>query len=460
MKREHAARRRRLMHMMGKGSIAIVPTAPVRRRNRDVEYPYRPDSDFYYLTGFPEPEAVAVLVPGRSQGEYILFCRERDPKQELWTGRRAGQEGAREHYGADDAFPIGDLDEILPGLLENRDKVFYTMGRCPEFDHKIPAWLERIRSKSRAGVHAPAEIVSLDPLLHEMRLFKSRREITLMRRAARISAAAHVRAMQCCRPGLREYHLEAELLASFMRQGARSPAYPPIVGGGANACILHYTDNADELRDGDLVLVDAGAEYQYYAADITRTYPVGGRFTPAQRELYELVLAAQTAAIDKVRPGNHWQDPHTAAVRVLTRGLRDLGLLRGDLRTLIKTEAYKRFFMHRTGHWLGMDVHDVGNYKVEGHWRLLEPGMVLTVEPGLYVPAGSKGVARKWWNIGIRIEDDVLVTREGCEILSAGVPKTVNEIEALMEGAQKPSPAARGGRRRRVSIQAPGRGKM
>ncbi len=434
MMKEFARRRRRLMQMMGRDSIAILPTAPVQLRNRDVEYPYRPDSDFFYLTGFPEPHALLVLLPGRSQGEYILFCQERDPKLEIWTGSRAGQEGARGEYGADDAFPIGDIDDILPGLMENREKVFYTIGSCPEYDHKIPEWLKQIRQKSRAGVQAPGEIVSLDHLLHEMRLFKSRREISLMRRAAKISAAAHIRAMQCCRPGLYEYHLEAELIATFMRHGCRSTAYPPIVGGGANGCVLHYTANDAELKDGDLVLIDAGAELDNYAADITRTFPVNGCFSPAQRDIYELVLAAQEAAIAKIVPGNHWQDPHHAALRVLTRGLRDLGLLRGDLRTLLKKEACKRFFMHRTGHWLGMDVHDVGDYKVGGVWRLLEAGMVMTVEPGLYIPAGSRGVAKKWWNIGVRIEDDVLITRQGCDILSKDVPRTVAGIEALMGG--------------------------
>ena len=435
MMKEFARRRRRLMQMMGRDSIAILPTAPLQLRNRDVEYPYRPDSDFYYLTGFPEPRAVLVLLPGRGAGEYILFCQERDPKMERWTGSRAGQEGACELYGADDAFPIGDIDEILPGLMENREKVFYTMGGSQEYDHKIPEWLKQIRQKSRAGIQAPGEIVSLDHLLHEMRLFKSRREVSLMRRAAKISATAHVRAMQCCRPGLFEYHLEAELIATFMRNGCRHTAYPPIVGGGANACVLHYTANDAELKDGDLVLIDAGAELDNYAADITRTFPVNGCFTPAQREIYELVLAAQEAAIAKIVPGNHWQDPHHAAVRVLTRGLRDLGLLRGDLRTLLKKEACKRFFMHRTGHWLGMDVHDVGDYQVGGVWRLLEPGMVMTVEPGLYIPAGSRGVAKKWWNIGVRIEDDVLVTRHGCDVLSKDAPKTVAAIERLMATA-------------------------
>ncbi len=429
---EYAKRRKRLMHMMGRDGIAILPTMPVATRNRDIEYPYRPDSDFYYLTGFSEPQSVLVLIPGRTQGSYILFCRERDPDLELWTGPRHGSEGARAVYGADDAFPISDIDEILPGLLENREKVYYTMGSSPEYDQKIPAWLKQIRQKSRAGVHVPGEIVSLEHLLHEMRLFKSRKEISLMRRVARISAQAHVRAMQVCRPGMWEYQIEAELLHVFMRNGCRHTAYPPIVGGGANACILHYTDNNAQLQDGDLLLIDAGAELENYAADITRTFPVNGRFTEPQRLIYELVLEAQLAAIDKIRPGNHWMDPHRAAVRVLTRGLRGLGLLRGDLRTLIKKEAYKRFFMHRTGHWLGMDVHDVGDYKVGDAWRMLEPGMVMTVEPGLYIPAGSKGIAKKWWNIGVRIEDDVLVTRHGCDVLSKDVPKSVEEIEALM----------------------------
>jgi Xaa-Pro aminopeptidase len=427
-------RRRRLMQMMGKGGIAVLPTAAVSLRNRDVEYPYRHDSDFHYLTGFGEPHAVMVLVPGRPEGEFILFCRERDPQMELWNGRRAGLDGARADYGADVACAIDTLDDVLPGLLENRDKVYYTMGSDPEFDQRIAHWLKRVRRKSRAGVNPPVEIVSLEHLVHEMRLFKGPEEAALMRKAANISAAAHCRAMRACRPGMTEYQLEAELLHEFVAHGARSPAYPSIVGGGANACILHYTDNEDVLKDGDLVLIDAGAEYRGYAADITRTFPVNGRFSDAQRDVYEWVLEAQQAAIAKVRPGNHWNDPHNAAVRVLTRGLIDLGLLKGELRALIKSGAYRRFFMHRTGHWLGMDVHDVGDYKIGDSWRLLEPGMVLTVEPGLYIPAGSKGVARRWWNIGIRIEDDVMVTRGGNEVLTHAVPKSVAEVEALMSG--------------------------
>jgi len=432
--KEFAKRRTRLMHMIGEGSIVIMPSTPVCYRNRGVEYPYRPDSDFYYLTGFPEPEAVAILIPGRKQGEFIMFCRERDPKMEIWTGPRIGQERACSVYGADDAFPIDDIDEILPGLLEDHDKVYYTMGSNQEFDHKIMDWLNQIRQKSRAGIHTPAEFVALDHLLHEMRLFKSAGEIKAMRRAAKISAVAHRRAMQICRPGMMEYQVEAELIHEFMRNGARSPAYPSIVGGGSNACVLHYTDNSAVLNDGDLLLIDAGAEYEGYAADITRTFPVNGRFNKSQAAVYEVVLAAQLAAIEKVKPGNHWNDPHDAAVRALTKGLIELGLLKGNLRELIKKEAYRRFYMHRTGHWLGMDVHDVGDYKIGNVWRLLEPGMVMTVEPGIYIPDRSKGIAKRWWNIGVRIEDDVLVTRDGYQVLSGDVPKSVKEIETLMAG--------------------------
>lgn len=428
---EFARRRRQLMRMMGPQSIAILPAAPERTRNRDVEYPYRPDSDFYYLTGFAEPEAVLVLIPGRKHGEFILFCRERDPLLETWTGRRNGPERAGERFGAEDAFPITDIDDILPGLMEDRERVFYTMGSQPSFDNRVIGWVNRIRAQSRGGQRAPEEFVTLEHLLHDMRLYKSRAELKAMRKAAAISTAAHRRAMQACRPGMMEYEIEAEFHYAFRRAGA-DWAYPSIVGGGANACILHYTENNAPLADGDLLLIDAGAEYECYAADISRTFPVNGRFSDAQKSLYEVVLQAQLAAIEQVKPGNHWNQPHDTAVRVLTEGLVELGLLKGKPAKLINDEAYRRFYMHRTGHWLGMDVHDVGDYKVGGEWRVLEPGMVLTVEPGLYVPAGSKGVARKWWDIGIRIEDDVLVTKNGCEVLTGAVPKTVDEIEALM----------------------------
>ena len=433
-KKEFARRRRQLMRMMGKGGIAILPAAPPRVRNRDAEYAYRQDSDFLYLTDFDEPESVAVLIPGRKHGEYIVFCRERDALRETWDGRRVGPEGVVEHYGADDAFPIADIDDILPGLIEQSERVYYTMGVHPEFDGRLMGWVNALRAQVGAGRHTPQEFVALDHLLHDMRLYKSRSEAATMRRAARIAADAHLRAMRVCRPGMKEYEIEAEFLHEFRRHGT-VPSYQPIVGGGENGCILHYTENRDPLRDGDLLLIDAGCEYDYYASDITRTFPVGGRFSPSQRAIYDVVLEAQLAAIDAVRPGNHWNEPHDAAVKAITRGLAKLGLLKGRLPTLIKNEAYKRFFMHRTGHWLGMDVHDVGDYKVGDEWRVLEPGMVLTIEPGIYVPADSKGVAKKWWGIGVRIEDDVMVTKTGHEVLSRHAPKDPDEIEALMRAA-------------------------
>lgn len=432
--KEFGRRRRQLMRMMGKGGIAILPAAPPRIRNRDAEYAYRQDSDFLYLTDFAEPESVAVLIPGRSHGEYVLFCRERDPLRETWDGRRAGPEGAVERHGADDAFPIADIDDILPGLIEQSERVYYTMGVHPEFDGRLMGWVNTLRAQVGAGRHTPQEFVALDHLLHDMRLYKSRSEAAALRKAARIAADAHRRAMQNCRPGMREYEIEAEFLHEFRRHGA-VPSYQPIVGGGENGCILHYTENRDSLRNGDLLLIDAGCEYEFYASDITRTFPVSGTFTPTQRAVYDVVLEAQLAAIEKVSPGNHWNEPHDAAVRTITRGLVKLGLLKGRLPTLIKNESYKRFFMHRTGHWLGMDVHDVGDYKVGDEWRVLEPGMVLTIEPGIYVPAGSKGVAKKWWNIGVRIEDDVLVTRDGHEVLSRHAPKDPDEIESIMRAA-------------------------
>lgn len=436
-------RRDELMRIMGEG-VAVIPTAPVLIRNRDVHFPFRADSDFYYLTGFNEPEALAVLVPGRPEGEFVLFCRDKDPEREIWDGRRAGPEGARERYGADQALPISEADRVLPGLLENQRKVFYSMGRHADLDTRIMGWLNEVRGRARAGVAAPAEFVDLDHVLHELRLIKRADEIKLMRRAARIAAAGHQRAMKACRPGMHEYELEAELLYEFRRQGSQSPAYPSIVGGGANGCILHYVENESPLRDGDLVLIDAGAELDGYASDITRTFPVNGRFTPPQRELYQLVLEAQAAAITVSVPGRHWNEPHEQAVQVLTGGLVDLGLLEGDVDTLIEKGAYRRFYMHRTGHWLGLDVHDVGDYKVDGAWRQLEPGMVLTVEPGLYI-SPAPDLDEQFWNIGIRIEDDVLVTQNGNEVLSADAPKTIADIESLMRGSRPKGRAARTG---------------
>ncbi|MEQ8230619.1 MAG: Xaa-Pro aminopeptidase [Gammaproteobacteria bacterium] len=432
-KREFARRRKRLMDLVEPGSIIIQPNAPERVRNRDVYYPFRSDSDFYYLSGFPEPESVLVLVPDRPQGEFLLFCREKDAEQETWHGRRAGLEGACAEYGADDAFPITDLDDILPGLLENKERIYYTMGRYADFDQRLVSWLNRVTSKGRAGVHAPDQFVSLGHVVHEMRLFKSSQELKAMRRAAVITAEAHQRAMEVCRPGMREYQVEAELLHCFMRNGARAPAYPSIVGSGANSCILHYTENGATMKDGDLLLIDAGAEYDYYAADVTRTFPVGGEFSEHQRLAYEIVLEAQAAAIAEVRPGNGWNEPHEAAVEVITRGLIDLGILKGRLRKLIDSEAYRPYYMHKTGHWLGMDVHDVGDYKLADEWRIFEPGMVTTIEPGLYFAASVRDLPKDWWNIGIRIEDDVLVTETGHEVLTVDAPKSVEDVQAAMQ---------------------------
>jgi Xaa-Pro aminopeptidase len=430
---EFAQRRRQLMRMMGRGAIAILPAAPVRMRNNDVEYSYRQDSDFFYLTGFSEPEAVAVLIPGRSQGEFILFVRDRDPHRETWDGSRTGPEGATRRYKADDAFPITDIDEILPGLLENRSRIFYTMGIHQDFDHRVVGWVNALRTLSKQGMHVAHEFLALDHLLHDMRLYKSRAELELMRRAAGIGVAAHRRAMAYCQPGRWEYEVMAEIVHEFRRNDADT-SYHPIVGSGRNSCVLHYRDNNAELKDGDLLLIDAGCEYRYYASDITRTLPVSGRYSPEQRAVYEIVLEAQRAAIGKVRAGNHWNEPHDAAVRAITHGLVKLGLLKGKPASLIRDSAYKPFFMHRTGHWLGMDVHDVGDYKVDGEWRVLEPGMVTTVEPGIYIPAGMPRVARKWWNIGVRIEDDVVVTRGAPEVLTAGLPTEPDEIERAMNG--------------------------
>ena len=433
--KEFSKRRKHLMQDMGKDSIAILPTAIEQVRNRDVNFPFRPDSDFLYLTGFWEPEAVLVLIPGRKHGEYVLFCREKDEAQEIWHGRREGQEGALEKYGADDSFPITDIDEILPGLMENKTRVFYTMGIHSDFDQRLTGWVNQLKQKVRMGVNAPGEFVALDHPLHEMRLYKTACEIKMMKKAAQISAKAHQRLMQFCEPDKYEYQLEAEFIHECMMNGGREQAYPSIVGGGENGCILHYTENSSALKDGELVLIDAGTEYQGYASDITRTFPVNGRFSPEQKALYELVLNAQAAAIKEVYPGNHWNAPHEAAVKVITKGLVHLGLLKGRVDKLIKEEAYKPFYMHRTGHWLGIDVHDVGDYKIDNEWRMLENGMVLTIEPGLYTGDNRK-IPKKWRNIGIRIEDDVRVTRNGHEILSINAPKAVAEIEQIMATAK------------------------
>jgi Xaa-Pro aminopeptidase len=420
------------MELIGTNGIAILAAAPERVRSRDTLFIYRQDSDFYYLTGFSEPEAVAVLMPGRAQGEFLLFCRERNPEREQWDGPRAGPEGAVADYGADDAFPITDLDDILPGLLERSDRVYYSIGGN-EFDQRLLAMIKTLNTKRQSG-HAPSELVALDHLLHEMRLFKSRAEVAAMRQAARIAAGAHGRAMRACRPGMREYELEAEFLHEFRRHGAEC-SYPPIVAAGANACTLHYRSNDAALVDGEMVLIDAGCELAMYASDVTRTFPINGRFSVPQRELYEVVLEANRAATAKAVVGNHWNDPHEAAVGAVTRGLKQLGLLAGRVPALVKALAYRQFFMHKTGHWLGLDVHDVGDYKVADHWRLLEPGMVMTIEPGVYVSPNDRSFDKRWRGIGIRIEDDVQVTRDGPDVLSKGLPTTVAEIETHMSAS-------------------------
>jgi Xaa-Pro aminopeptidase len=429
-----AGRRQRLVQAMP-GAVAVIPTAPERTRNRDTHYPYRYDSYFYYLTGFQEPEAVLVLVAD-PQPRSILFCRERSVEREIWDGFRHGPEGARERFGFDEAHPIAALDDAMPALLADRAALWYPVGADPEWDARAMRWLNAVRANARSGVAAPWQLHDVRAPLDDMRLVKDAQELALMRQAAAISAGAHRRAMQATRPGRNEYEIEAELLHEFRRSGSQFPAYWPIVAGGANACVLHYVSNDAPLADGGLVLIDAGCELDGYAADITRTFPVNGRYSGAQREVYELVLAAQRAALGEVRAGKAWNEPHDAAVKVLAQGMLDLKLLPGSLDAVLEKEAYKRFYMHRTGHWLGLDVHDAGEYKRAGQWRALAPGMTLTVEPGLYIRAADD-VPERLRDIGVRIEDDVLVTQAGCEVLTADAPKGVAEVEALMRDARR-----------------------
>ena len=428
---EFARRRRQLMRMAGEDAILVLPAAPERVRSHDTHYPYRQDSDFWYLSGFPEPDAVLVLVPGRKHGEAILFCRERDPEREGWDGPRAGQDGAVNDYGMDDAYPIDDLDEILPGLLEGRSRVYYHFGRDADFDLKLIGWVNRVREQVRHGAQPPHEFLELGHLLHELRLFKSKDELKLMQRAADISVQAHEAGMRAAHAGIHEYELQADIERVFRANDAW-PAYGSIVGAGSNACVLHYRANNARAVDGDLVLVDAGAEFRGYAADITRTFPVNGRFTAPQRALHDLVGAAQVAALAQARPGIPYEAGHLAAVETLTEGLLQLGLLKGKLEKNISSGQYKRFYRHKTGHWLGLDVHDVGEYRLAGDSRLLEPGMVFTIEPGLYVSADDTSVDAKWRGIGIRTEDDVLVTAEGPVVLTDALARSSDQIEALM----------------------------
>lgn len=417
---------------MEPNSIALLAAAPPRVRNSDAEYLYRQNSDFHYLTGFTEEKALLALIPGRKQGEVVLFCQQKDKAKELWHGTLMGPDVARKELEIDDAFPVDDMDDILPGLIEGRDRVYYSMGKDDRFDNQVMNWLKVIRSKAKIGAHPPGEFLMLDHLLHELRLIKSTNEIKLMQQAAKISAEGHKRAMAYCRPGIREYELEAELLHAFTRNGSRAPAYTSIVATGDNACILHYIENDSEVKAGDLVLIDAGCEYGHYASDITRTFPANGKFSPEQKAIYNIVLKAQLAAIEAIRPGVPWDEPHNISVKIITQGLVRLGIMNGRPSQLIKSEAYKDFYMHRIGHWIGMDVHDVGDYKIDDDWRLLEPGMVTTVEPGIYISPSNKKVPKKWRGIGVRIEDDVLITRNGSKVLSADIPKTIQEIESFM----------------------------
>ncbi len=429
---EFSRRRRELMALMDPNSIAILPSADLKLRNGDVEYLFRQDSDFHYLTGFDEPDAVFVLIPGRAHGEAILFCQERDDLHERWHGKVTGPERAAQLYGMDDAFPIADIDDILPGLIEGRSKLYYAMGVNNDFDRQVIDWVQLINANDEIGAQPPGEFVQLGQYLHELRLYKSAPEIELMKLAAAATRDAHIRAMQAVAPGVMEYEVDAELRYAFARGGARFAAYPSIVGGGNNACVMHYLENNDQLMDGDLVLIDAGGEYEGYASDVTRTLPVSGQFTDTQKSVYDIVLRAQEAAINEVQPGNTWNMPHEAAVRVITQGLLDLGLLCGDIESLIETEAYVKYYFHKTGHWLGLDVHDVGDYQVNGEWRVFEEGMVTTIEPGLYFPDDLSSVPPAYRGIGIRIEDDVLVTKTGHTVLTEDIPKTTDAIEATM----------------------------
>ena len=424
-------RRDAILAQIGNG-VAIVPTSPVRQRNSDVDYPFRPDSDFHYLTSFAEPESVAVFVPGHEDGEYVLFCRENDPKKEQWDGRRTGVDGAVAEYGADIAHSIAKLDELMPQLLSGREAIYFPVGRYAQFDQRVISWLNQVKSKSRLGIKVPEQIVDLASILKRMRLRKDQDEIAVMRRAGDISAHAHAQAMRICRPGLTEYEIQAEVERCFRSAGCE-PAYPSIVASGANSCILHYTENSAQLRDGDLLLIDAGAELDYYASDITRTFPINGRFSEAQREIYDIVLESQLCAIAASVPGNRHADVHDASVAVIVDGLRHLGILTGGTEEIMEKEIYRRFYMHRVGHWLGLDVHDAGDYAVNGESRMLEPGFCMTVEPGIYISAADD-VPEAFHGIGIRIEDDVVITEQGSEVLTSAVPKKPQDVESLVGG--------------------------
>ena len=415
-------------------SAIIVSAASVKSRISDTEYSYRQDSNFYYLSGYEEPESLILIRPNQDKERFVIFCRDRDPLREQWDGFRTGQEGVIQDYGADAAYSINSIDEIMPKLLEGAKNIYFSMSAPCGVDAKISSWVEDIRKNTRSGAEPPQNLLSLDSILHEMRLIKESDEMDLMKQAANITTEAHIRAMQSVRPGMYEYQLEAEYLYAFNKNGARSPAYNSIVGGGNNSCILHYVENNAELKDGDLVLVDAGCEYQYYASDVTRTFPVNGKFSPEQREIYSIVLEAHKQSMEQAKPGNKWNLMHEKSVEVIVEGLLSIGLLQGSRDEIIDKGEYSKFYMHRIGHWLGMDVHDVGSYKQDGDWRPLEEGMVMTVEPGIYILDSMEGVDDKWKGIGVRIEDDIAITESGFEILTPDVPRTIEEVEQTVQG--------------------------
>jgi Xaa-Pro aminopeptidase len=431
--KEYARRRRQLMRMAGEGSIIILLAAPAKIRNNDAHYAYRQDSDVLYLTGFREHNALLVMIPEGNGGKSILFCRSRDPEREMWDGAMVGLDAAVEEYGMDAAYDFTEVEARLPEMLQDQDRIYYDLGRNPLFDQRLIGWLNEFRGKAKKTFHAPEEIHALDHMLHDMRVYKSREELAVMRRSAKVAIEAHQRAMKVCQPGMNEADIHAELMSTFIRNHCEA-SYLPIVGGGANACVLHYIENRDELKDGELLLIDAGAEYDGYASDITRTFPISGKFTSVQKDLYQVVLEAQEAAFEKARAGNQWQDVHDAAIRVATDGMIGLGILKHSLEEELETEGYRQFYVHNTGHWLGLDVHDVGEYDIDGHSRELEPGMVFTIEPGIYIGPDETSVKKCFRGIGIRIEDNVAITRDEPLILTGELAKTVSDIEALMAG--------------------------
>ena len=434
MKNNFSERRSTLANKVLDDSAIIIASASVKSRISDTDYAYRQDSNFYYLSGYEEPESLILIRPNHDNEKFIIFCRDRDPLREQWDGFRTGQEGAISEYGADASYSINSVDQLMPELLKGSKNIYFSMSSPCGIDSKINHWSEDIRKNMRAGAEPPDNLLSLDCILHEMRLIKEDHELDIMKHAADITTEAHIRAMQAVTPGMFEYQLEAEYLYAFNKNGARSPAYNSIVGGGNNSCILHYVENNAELKDGDLVLVDAGCEYQYYASDVTRTFPVNGKFSPEQKEIYTIVLEAHKQSIEQAQPGNKWNLMHEKSVEVLVEGLLSLGLLNGSKEENIEKGLYSKFYMHRIGHWLGMDVHDVGAYKKDGDWRELEKGMVMTIEPGIYILDSLEDVDDKWKGIGVRIEDNIVINDSGNEFLTPDVPRTIEEVEQTVQG--------------------------